>query len=55
MTAGPTPAAASGAPYRPRVTRAARPATVDVEAIDESGVVRTTPIAGEHPLTIFVD
>ena len=55
MTAGPTPDPAAGAPYRPRVTRAARPATVDVEAIDENGVVRTTPIAGEHPLTIYVD
>ena len=48
-------AVAPEAPYRPRVTHAARPATVDVEAIDEHGAVRVTPIAGEHPLTIYVD
>jgi FdhD protein len=46
---------AAAAPYRPLVTDAARPATVDVEAIDETGAVRVTPIAGEHPLTIYVD
>jgi len=41
--------------HRPLLTDAARPATVDVEAIDETGAVRITPIAGEHPLTIYVD
>jgi FdhD protein len=37
------------------LTNAARPATFDVEAIDESGAMVPTPIAGEHPLTIYVD
>jgi FdhD protein len=41
--------------HRPLLTDAARPATVDVEAIDETGAVRITPIAGEHPLTLYVD
>jgi FdhD protein len=41
--------------YRPLLTAAARPATVDVDAIDETGAMRVTPIAGEHPLTVFVD
>jgi FdhD protein len=41
--------------HRPLLTDAARPATVDVEAIDETGAVRVTPIAGEHPLTLYVD
>ena len=34
---------------------AARPATFTVDAIDEHGVIVPTPIAGEHPLTIYVD
>ncbi|MEP7206834.1 MAG: formate dehydrogenase accessory sulfurtransferase FdhD [Casimicrobiaceae bacterium] len=42
-------------PYRPLLTHAARPATYDVEAIDETGAVRPTAIAGEHPLTLYVD
>jgi FdhD protein len=42
-------------PYRPLLSVEARPATVDVEAIDETGAVRVTPIAGEHPLTVYVD
>ena len=41
--------------HRPLLTDAARPATVDVEAIDETGARRVTPIAGEHPLTLYVD
>ena len=28
---------------------------IDVEAIDETGALRVTPIAGEHPLTVYVD
>jgi FdhD protein len=39
----------------PLLTDAARPATYDVEATDEHGITRTVPIAGEHPLTIYVD
>jgi FdhD protein len=42
-------------PYRPQLTQAARPATYTVEARDESGALRPTPIAGEHPLTLYVD
>jgi FdhD protein len=40
---------------RPLLTRAGRPATYTVEARDESGAVVPTPIAGEHPLTVYVD
>jgi len=42
-------------PYRPILTDAARPATFSVRALDESGEVRDTAIAGEHPLTLYVD
>ena len=42
-------------PYRPLLTHAARPATFNVRAIDETGATRDTPIAGEHPLTLYVD
>ena len=41
--------------YRPVLTHAARPATFLVEAHDESGQPVSTPIAGEHPLTLYVD
>ena len=41
--------------YRPVLSNAARPSTFTVDAIDEHGVVQPTPIAGEHPLTIYVD
>lgn len=40
---------------RPILTHAARPSTFNVDAIDESGVSQPTWIAGEHPLTIYVD
>jgi FdhD protein len=43
------------APYRPLLTDAARPATFAVEAVDEHGTAREVPIAGEHPLTLYVD
>jgi FdhD protein len=42
-------------PYRPVLTRAARPATYTVDARDETGANVPTPIAGEHPLTLYVD
>jgi len=42
-------------PYRPELTHNARPATFTVEARDESGHLVPTPIAGEHPLTLYVD
>ena len=41
--------------YRPELTHAARPATMDVRALDEHGQVRDVAIAGEHPLTVYVD
>jgi len=46
---------ARNAPYRPVLTDAARPSTFNVAAIDENGATRDTPIAGEHPLTLYVD
>ena len=46
---------ARNAPYRPVLTDAARPATFDVDATDENGATRSVPIAGEHPLTLYVD
>ena len=41
--------------YRPVLTDNARPATYTVEARDENGAAVATPIAGEHPLTLYVD
>ncbi len=41
--------------YRPVLTQNARPATYTVDAVDESGKRVATPIAGEHPLTLYVD
>ena len=40
---------------RPEITRASRPLTFEVEAINERGEALATPIAGEHPLTLFLD
>jgi FdhD protein len=37
------------------LTQNARPATFDVAAVDENGAAHQVPIAGEHPLTIYVD
>lgn len=41
--------------HRPKLSRAARPATYTVDAHNETGNLKPTPIAGEHPLTLFVD
>ena len=41
--------------HRPRLSAASRPATFSVDACDEGGQVIATPIAGEHPLTVYVD
>src|SRR5690348_15080384 len=41
--------------YRPELTDAARPSTFDVTAVDEHCVAREIAIAGEHPLTLYVD
>ena len=43
------------APLRPKLTRASKPLTFEVEAINERGEAVPTPIAGEHPLTLYVD
>jgi FdhD protein len=40
---------------RPLLTDAARPATIEINAIDEHGVTVPTSIAGENPLTIYLD
>ena len=40
---------------RPTLTNAARPATFEVEAYNERGEMVPTAIAGEHPLTLYVD
>jgi FdhD protein len=40
---------------RPELTHAARPATYEVDALNERGETVPTPIAGEHPLTLYLD
>ncbi|HKU46949.1 MAG TPA: formate dehydrogenase accessory sulfurtransferase FdhD [Burkholderiales bacterium] len=40
---------------KPTLTNAARPATFEVEAYNERGEMVPTSIAGEHPLTLYVD
>ena len=40
---------------RPKITQASRPLTFEVEALNERGEALPTPIAGEHPLTLYVD
>ena len=41
--------------YRPEITRSSRPLTFDIEAINERGEMVPTAIAGENPLTLYVD
>src|SRR5664279_1957759 len=41
--------------YRPLLTDAARPSTFVVAATDENGALREIAVAGEHPLTLYVD
>ena len=41
--------------HRPELTSASRPLTFDVEAINERGEMVPTAIAGENPLTLYVD
>jgi FdhD protein len=40
---------------KPKLTDAARPATFEVEAYNERGEMVPTAIAGEHPLTLYLD
>ncbi len=42
-------------PERPLLTNAARPAIFEVEAYNERGEMVPTSIAGEHPLTLYLD
>jgi len=42
-------------PNRPQLSNAARPATYEVEAYNERGEMVPTSIAGEHPLTLYLD
>ena len=41
--------------YRPLLSNAARPSTFEVATRDEHGTAGTAFVAGEHPLTIYVD
>jgi len=41
--------------HRPKLTQASKPLTFEVEAINERGEAVPTPIAGEHPLTLYID
>lgn len=41
--------------HRPELTDAAKPATFEVEAYNERGEMVPTSVAGEHPLTLYVD
>jgi FdhD protein len=43
------------AKHRPQLTNAAKPATFEVEAYNERGEMVPTAVAGEHPLTLYVD
>ena len=38
-----------------KLTHASKPLTFEVEAINERGEAVPTPIAGEHPLTLYID
>ena len=41
--------------YCPQLTDAAKPATFEVEAVNERGEMVPTAVAGEHPLTLYLD
>lgn len=40
---------------RPELTQASRPLTFEINAVNEHGEIVPTSIAGEHPLTLYVD
>ena len=42
-------------PFLPLLTRASRPLTFEITAVNEKGDVVPISIAGEHPLTLYVD
>jgi FdhD protein len=41
--------------HRPRITHASRALTMEVQAVNERGETVSTPIAGEHPLTLYLN
>ena len=41
--------------YRPKISHASRPLTFAVRSMNEQGEWAETQIAGEHPLTLYVD
>ena len=41
--------------HRPTLTNAGKPATFEVEACNERGEMVPTAVAGEHPLTLYLD
>ncbi len=41
--------------FLPLLTRATRPLTFDITAVNEKGEALSISIAGEHPLTVYVD
>jgi len=53
--AGGAPHTSRLTPHAVKITSATRPLTFEVEAINERGEALATPIAGEHPLTLYVD
>jgi FdhD protein len=42
-------------PHRPQLSDAGKPATFEVEAYNERGEMVPTSVAGEHPLTMYLD
>jgi hypothetical protein len=40
---------------KPELAHAARPATYEVDAVNEKGERVPTSVAGEHPLTLYLD
>jgi len=45
----------AASPTRPQLTDAAKPATFEVEAVNERGEMVPTAVAGEHALTLYLD
>jgi FdhD protein len=41
--------------HKPKLSHASRPLTFEVEALNERGEALPTAIAGEHPLTLYID
>jgi FdhD protein len=41
--------------HRPQLSDAGKPATFDIEAFNERGEMVPTAVAGEHPLTLYLD